>query len=132
MGKRGEEGEYLRGESVKTHKDLEVWKKGIDLVEDIYRVTQTFPTEEMYGLTSQMRRSSVSIPSNVAEGAARQSTKEFLQFLYIALGFLSEIETQLVITQRLGYTLDEKIGNDIEILRRQMLNFIKYKKSVNE
>lgn len=117
---------------MKTHKDLEIWKKGIDLVEDIYRVTKTFPTEEMYGLTSQMRRSSVSIPSNVAEGAARQSTKEFLQFLYIALGSLSEIETQLVIAQRLGYTLDEKIGNDIEILRRQMLNFIKYKKSVKE
>ena len=132
MGKRGEKGEYLRGESVKTHKDLEIWKKGIDLVADIYRVTKTFSTEEMYGLTSQMRRSSVSIPSNVAEGAARQSTKEFLQFLYIALGSLSEIETQLVIAQRLGYTLDEKIGNDIEILRRQMLNFIKYKKSVKE
>ena len=72
----------------------------------------------MYGLTSQMRRSSVSIPSNVAEGAARQSTKEFLQFLYIALGSLSEIETQLVIAQRLGYTSDDKIGNDIEMLRR--------------
>ena len=132
MGKWGEEGEYLRGESVKTHKDLEIWKKGIDLVEDIYRFTKTFPPEEMYGLTSQMRRSAVSIPSNIAEGAARQSNKEFLQFLYIALGSLSEIETQLFIAQRLGYTSDDKIGNDIETLRRQTLSFIKYKKSVNE
>jgi four helix bundle protein len=78
-----------------------------------------------------MRRSAVSIPSNVAEGAARQSTKDFFQFLYFALGSLSEIETQIVIVQRLGYMLDSKIGYDIEILRRQMLNFIKYKKSVN-
>ena len=113
---------------MKTHKDLEIWKKAIDLVEDSYRSTKKFPLEELYGLTSQLRRSVLSVPSNIAEGAARQSTKEFLQFLYVALGSLSEMETQAIIAQRLDYPLDEKIVNDIQVLRRQMLSFIKYKK----
>ncbi len=88
---------------VKTHKDLDVWKKSMDLVMDVYRDTQTFPKEEVYGLTSQMRRAAVSIPSNVAEGASRNSKKEFCRYLYIALGSASELETQILIADRLGY-----------------------------
>jgi four helix bundle protein len=91
---------------IKGHKDLEVWKKGIDFVESIYKVTAQFPKEEIYGLTSQMRRAAVSIPSNIAEGAARNGKKEFVQFLYIALGSLSELETQIIIAKRLAYFHD--------------------------
>jgi four helix bundle protein len=85
-----------------THKDLEIWKTGIDLVESIYKITETFPKHEVYGLISQMRRATVSIPGNIAEGAARKGKAEYLQFLYIALGSLSEIETQLIIAKRLS------------------------------
>jgi len=68
------------------HKDLDVWKEGMELVVEIYEITKSFPKEEIYGLTGQLRRSSTSIPSNIAEGSARKSNKEFLQFLYDALG----------------------------------------------
>jgi len=100
----------------------------MNLVEQIYTVTQSFPQVEIYGLISQIRRAAVSIPSNIAEGAARQTNKEFIQFLYIALGSLSETETLLMIAERLGYIKDETIMNDIEIIRRQLLNFLKYRK----
>ncbi len=89
--------------SVKTHKDLRVWQKGMELVEEIYALTATFPQSEIFGLTSQIRRSAVSIPSNIAEGAARGTKEEFIHFLYIALGSLAELETQLLIAQRLGF-----------------------------
>ena len=114
--------------SVRTHKDLEIWQRSINLVEKIYTITQSFPQVEIYGLISQIRRAAVSIPSNIAEGAARQTNKEFIQFLYIALGSLSETETLLMIAERLGYIKDETIMNDIEIIRRQLLNFLKYRK----
>ena len=78
---------------IRNHKDLEVWKKSMDLVSNIYKITESFPNKELYGLTNQIRRAAVSIPSNIAEGAARNSKKEFIQFLYIALGSLSELET---------------------------------------
>jgi four helix bundle protein len=112
-----------------THKDLEVWKLGIDLVEKLYLLTRVFPKEEIYGLTSQIRRSGVSIPSNIAEGAARKNTKEYIQFLYIALGSLSELETQLIISQRLKYLDSDIVFEDIEKLRRKLLNLIKYMNS---
>jgi len=81
---------------VKTHRDLDVWKNRIELVKKIYILTKDFPKEEIYTLTSQIRRSAISIPSNIAEGAARNSKKEFIQFLYIALGSAAELETQLI------------------------------------
>ena len=90
-------------ENIRNHKDLNVWKKSIDLVDIIYKVTKSFPKEELYCLTSQIRRSAISVPSNIAEGAARSSKKEFIQFLYIALGSLSELETQIIIANRQGY-----------------------------
>jgi four helix bundle protein len=75
------------------HKDLDVWKRSMDLVVKVYQITKLFPDTEKYGLTSQMRRAAVSIPSNIAEGAARKGDKEFIQFLYISIGSLSELET---------------------------------------
>lgn len=113
---------------VKTHKDLEIWQKGIELVENIYKLTSLFPKEENYGLISQMRRAAVSYPSNIAEGAARSSRKEFIQFVYISLGTLSELETQVIISLRLGYHNAQDILNEIEIIRKMTLNFIKYLK----
>ena len=77
------------------YKDLNVWKESIDFVEMVYRVIKSFPREEIYALSDQLKRAVVSIPSNIAEGASRNSNKEFVQFLYIALGSASEVETQL-------------------------------------
>lgn len=88
---------------LKTHKDLEVWKKGINLVTEIYSITKSFPKDELYGLVNQIRRAAVSIPSNIAEVAERQNKKEFIQFLYIALGIISELETQIILSQNLYY-----------------------------
>jgi len=115
--------------SVKTHKDLEIWQRGIDFVEQVYRMTRDFPKEELYGLTSQIRRAAVSYPSNIAEGAARSSKKEYVKYLYISLASVSEVETQLMIAQRLGYTKVDHELHEIEALRRMTLNFIKYLKS---
>lgn len=94
---------------MKTHKDLDVWKKSVDFVTDLYKVTQDFPKEELYGLTSQMRRAAISIPSNIAEGSARQGNKELVQFLCIALGSAVELDTQLNIARNLTYINEEKI-----------------------
>lgn len=88
---------------IKTHKDLLVWKKSIDLVEQIYKFTKQFPKEELYGITNQMRRCAVSIPANIAKGSGRKNKAEFIQFLHIALGSASELETHLIISQRLGF-----------------------------
>lgn len=88
---------------MRTHKDLNVWKHSMEMVTSVYALTRKFPKEEMYGLTNQIRRASVSIPSNIAEGAGRKSSKEFIQFLYIALGSAMEVETQIIISANLGY-----------------------------
>ena len=87
----------------RAHYGLEAWKEGMSLVQEVYRISQAFPRDELYGLTSQVRRSAVSIPGNVAEGAARSGCKEFARFLSIARGSLSELETQLLIAANLGY-----------------------------
>ena len=116
-----------------THKDLDVWKLSVDLVVDIYRLTESFPKNELYGLTSQIRRAAVSIPSNIAEGAARKNTKEFIQFLYISLGSIAEIDTQLIISQRLGYAeINGELADRIEHVRKMLINLIrKLKEKVN-
>ena len=87
--------------------DLIAWRRAMDFVEEIYKVTQRFPKEELFGLTSQLRRAVVSIPSNIAEGQSRRSSKEFLQFLGIARGSLGEVETQILIATRLHYIPEE-------------------------
>ena len=89
-----------------SYRDLEVWQKAIDLVVAIYRTTTLFPQEERYGIVSQLRRAAVSLPSNIAEGQGRKSAGEFRRFLYTALGSLMELETQLIIADRLGYLHD--------------------------
>jgi four helix bundle protein len=111
------------------HKDLDVWKKAIEFVAEIYKITRNFPKDEIYGLTSQIRRAAVSIPSNIAEGAARNSTKEFIQFLYIALGSASETETQLIIAKEIGYIekVEEKL-DEIERIRKMILGLIRHLK----
>ncbi len=86
------------------HKDLEVWKQAVELVKTVYEFTAGFPASEIYGLVSQMRRSAVSIPSNIAEGAARNSDKEFIQFLYITLGSLAELDTQYILSKEIQLT----------------------------
>jgi four helix bundle protein len=88
---------------VRPHYNLQAWKSAMALVKDVYTLTREFPKEEVYGLVSQMRRAAVSIPSNVAEGAARNGAKEFVQFLGMAKGSLSELETRLLISAELGY-----------------------------
>ena len=88
---------------VRPHEKLDAWQEGMCLVKMTYLVTQSFPKEELYGLTAQMRRAAVSIPSNLAEGAARSSKKELAQFINIAKGSLSELETQMIIASELGY-----------------------------
>ncbi len=113
---------------MKTHKDLDVWKKAIDLVASIYKITSSFPKEALYGLTSQIRRAAVSIPSNIAEGAARNQYKEFIQFLYIALASGAEIETQLIISKMLGFIADEKsqeLINELNSISRMIQGLIK-------
>jgi four helix bundle protein len=92
---------------------LEVWKQSIALVIDVYQITEKFPGRETYGLTNQIRRALVSIPSNVAEGAARQTKKEFINFLHIAQGSLSELDTQLEVAVRLGY-LNERTRSQLD------------------
>ena len=82
---------------------MDAWKESIKLVKDVYAVSKGFPAEEMYGLTSQIRRAAVSIPSNIAEGAARASNRELIRYLYISLGSLAEVETQLIIAIELSY-----------------------------
>lgn len=103
-------------------KELQVWQKSMDLLDGVYELTRTFPKEEVYTLTSQIRRSAISIPSNIAEGSSKRSTKEFIRFINIAYGSLSELETQLIIAERQGYchSVDEFSGRIAEIGR--MLN----------
>jgi len=89
--------------SIKSYKDLETWQKAIELVELVYKETKSFPKEEIYGLSSQMRRAAVSVPSNIAEGQGRDSTNKFLRHLSIAYGSLCELQTQALISYKLNY-----------------------------
>lgn len=111
---------------MKTHKDLDVWNEGIELVVKVYKIVQRFPKEERFGLADQIKKSAVSIPSNIAEGAARHSKKEFLQFLYISLGSISELETQLIIANKLGFLNNNEIFSLIEKEKYKVLGLIKH------
>jgi four helix bundle protein len=111
--------------TVSTHKDLNVWKKAMDLAAQAYSLTAKFPKEELYGLTSQIRRSAVSIPSNIAEGAARHSRKEFIQFLHIASGSVAELETQLLLAIQIGLLSGDHIISHVEEVRRLLLGLLR-------
>ena len=119
---------------IKDYRDLEIWKRGISLTEDIYRVTKSFPKEEIYCLTSQLRRSAISIPSNIAEGFARSTNNEYKQFLYYSLGSCAEAVTQTIIASRLKY-LTEKPANDLveelDVTSRMIMSLIKKLKGPN-
>ena len=122
----------MEKDNVRTHRDLNVWKKSIDLVTSIYKHTANYPKEEVYGLTNQIRRCAVSIPSNIAEGSARTTGKDFSRFLSIALGSLAELETQLIISRNLNY-LSEKVVEELMFelisIRRMTLGL---RKSINK
>ena len=112
---------------IKSFRDLNIWKNAIKLVKLIYEITQTFPNSEIYGLTSQIRRAAVSVPSNIAEGHIRRHTAEFKQFLFIALGSLAELETQITISNELGYVnkdSKETVIQTIVVLSKQIRSLI--------
>lgn len=109
-----------------TYRDLDVWKNAMDLAEKVYIITKYFPSEERYGLTSQIRRCSVSIPSNIAEGFMRKNTREYIQFLHIALGSLGELDTQLELSVRVGYIKEEQeLKENITTIRKQLYGLVK-------
>ena len=108
---------------MKTYKDLTVWQKSMDLVWEIYRITKKFPGEEVYGLTSQMRRAAVSIPSNIAEGSSHRSRKDYTKFVRIAFGSAAELETQILIAKKLELA-DEKDFNKAEGLLEEVLKML--------
>ena len=90
-------------EKLKSYKELKVWQRSYQLCLEIYKITKGFPDEEKYGLTSQLRRAAVSVPSNISEGYGRKTTPEYIQFLYIAYGSVCEMETQILLSGDLGY-----------------------------
>ena len=113
---------------IKSYKELDVWKKGLNIVDKVYQLTQKFPGEERYGLMSQLQRSAVSVPSNIAEGFARHYSKEYEQFLYVALGSCAELETELIISERRRYVARkelEDLQEDIDHESRMLMNLIK-------
>ncbi len=111
----------------RSYRDLRVWKEAVEFVKDIYLITAKFPSHEIYGLTNQIRRAAVSIPANIAEGQGRHSSKEFRQFLGIALGSISELETHLIISDKIKY-LDH---GDIDPLLINLDDFRKMLKSLS-
>ena len=126
------EKKLVKSKKVNTHHDLDVWKRSIRYVTTIYQLTESFPSVEKFGLTSQIRRSAVSIPSNIAEGAARQSSKEFIRFLYISMGSLSELETQIIICENLNYLSNtDHLQNSIVDLKKMTNGLITYLKTRN-
>lgn len=99
---------------IKSYRDLRVWQNAMTLAESCYRVTRSFPKEEMFGLTTQIRRAAVSVPANVAEGHGRENTQSFIQYLRIAQGSLKELETHLLLAERTGVIGDGKIKRPLE------------------
>ena len=112
-----------------SYKKLNCWKLSIELVMDVYELTSNFPENEKFGLVSQINRAAVSIPSNIAEGSARQSDKEMVQFLHVSLGSIAELETQFIIAQRLNYLNETNIYDKIADVRKTIIGLIKYLKS---
>ncbi|MBV6644164.1 MAG: four helix bundle protein [Cyclobacteriaceae bacterium] len=108
-------------------KDLEIWQLGKKLAIDIYKLTNSMPKEEVYGMTSQMRRAAVSIPSNISEGCSRRSNKEFAHYLEISLGSSFELETQLIITAEIGFLHDGEVQGligEINLMQKKINSFV--------
>ena len=104
--------------TIQSFRDLEVWKVAMDLAAECYRVTKAFPKDELFGMTSQIRRAAASIPANIAEGHGRQHTKEFLNFLSIARGSLMEVQTHLLLAQRVGLLKDADLNQLLPLCER--------------
>lgn len=120
---------------MKDFRELMVWQKGIDIVEAVYQIASSFPKEEMYALSSQIKRSAVSIPSNIAEGFGRKTTSDFIHFLHISRGSLYELQTQLEIAKRINFIKDDVLINMVDVCKEEekMLNgLIKSLVSKNE
>jgi four helix bundle protein len=112
----------------RSYRDLNVWQLSIELVKGVYRVTQKFPAAEIYALTSQIRRAAISIPSNIAEGQGRASSKEFRQFLGIAMGSMAELETQLIIATEIDYMTSielDRFQSSIDTIRKMTKSLAK-------
>ncbi len=113
---------------IRSFRDLDIWKRSVDLAEKIYATTKSFPPGEVYGLTQQLRRAAVSVPSNIAEGFGRFHNKEYIQFLFISLGSCAEITTQLIIAQRLDYIKNndaENLISEVEQISKMTMSLIK-------
>ncbi len=113
---------------VRSYKELNIWKKGIEIVDCIYAITENFPQKELYGLACQMQKSAISIPSNIAEGFARGHTAEYKQFLRIALGSCAELDTQLIIAHKRNYITQAKaliLQENLDHESRMIMNLIK-------
>lgn len=117
----------------KAHKTLKVWQEAMQLAKDVYDVTKSFPSDERFGLTSQMRRSAVSIPSNIAEGAARQTKKDTLQFYVVARASLSEFDTQLELSKELGFINPSNFSlltSHVNVVDSLLSGLIRYQRSI--
>ncbi len=122
--------DYEKTMDVQSYRDLVVWQEGMGIVSQVYKATRAYPKQEVYGLVSQMRRCSVSIPSNIAEGHARTSTLDYLRHLSIAMGSLAELETQLILSGELGYleeislnrilTQTDRLGKRMRALKKSL------------
>jgi four helix bundle protein len=115
-------------EKIQSFKDLKIWQLGMEIVEDIYEFTKKFPREEIYGLTSQIRRAAVSIPANIAEGFRRYHSKEHRQFLAVAMGSLAELETELLLAVRLKFISQDEvaaISSKLESLGRMLTTVLR-------
>jgi len=118
---------------MRTYKDLDVWKESKDLVVKVYLITKDYPNEELFGLKSQIRRSATSVPSNIAEGCGRSSSKETVHFLHISRGSIYELETQLIISNELNYISGLELKNilsQIESCKKLINGFINYYKKL--
>ena len=116
---------------MKTHKDLDVWNKAIEFVTNLYAITEKFPNHELYGLTSQIRRAAVSIPSNIAEGAVRNGKLDFIRFLNISLSSAAEVDTQLIIAKNLAYITENQyddIQPELKSISKLIQGLIRYLK----
>ena len=118
--------------TIENYRDLKVWQQGIDLVEQVYARTASFPSEEKFGLTAQVRRAAVSIPSNIAEGWGRGSTKDYMHFLRIARSSLLEVETQLIIAHRLGYIEEETLHTVLDQTEVESRMLLSLQRSLNK
>ena len=117
---------------IQSYKDLKIWQKGISLVKLIYKSCESFPKEEVFGLTSQIKRSSISIPSNIAEGWGRNSTQSYSHFLKIARGSLMELEIQIIIAKELGFVTELQYNEIIDLITEESKMLNAFIKSVSE